>query len=253
MANYYLITATAPSPLPIREKQAYVQSLYLTGCTYQKEKKRNQGFLHKFASSLGFKPVLDYLDNESRYFRPSVESPEEYKTPQEMLFEGLNTPVNSVAVMEFYLPFRKMSHPDPRFSYNTKVLAEKFHFFLQKVFPDLLIVLKIVDNAPKVSSRDYVLQSFYRSLNDSVVTIEDSIPALLAKEDLEYILTRLQPLSKEPVGIAQFPCNVCEHNTFGKEPYHIEIVYLERNGKQDPIGKRSDYGYGEELYTLPAI
>lgn len=251
--SYYAVTATAFSPLPLKEKQAYVQSLYVAGCTYQKDVKRNQGFLHKFASSLGFKPVLPHLDNESRYFRPAVESPAGYKDPQELLFDGLHTPVNSATVMAFYLPFCKMSHSEQRFSYNTKALTEKFQAFLRKVFPDLLIALEVVENAPEVSPMEFVLQDFYRSLTDSIVTIECSVPILLTEEELHNNLTLLQPLCQTPIGIAQFPCNVCEHNTFGEHLYHIEIVYLRRNGEEHTIGKRSDYGYGEELYTLHAI
>lgn len=239
--NYLLISVSSNDLLSLRERQKYVSKLFMSDCTYQTDKIRNQGFIYKFASSIGFKPVLSYIDNRNRYFEPKVYSPDDYLTPLDLLYEGMRTPVQTFEIMEFYIPIKKISHPKTQFCYNTIDISEKFTTFFQKVFPNLQVRLTKIDKLPDYPSKTFLFEYFYRSIGPLPVTIESSIPELLSKEDIEYILPKLQTLTEASIDISQYPCEVCEHNSFGKNKYHIEIVYLSRNGNDISDQRKSEY------------
>lgn len=240
--SYIAISLSSKEPLSLIEKQAYVNSLYRSPCTYQADVKRNQGFVHKFASSIGFKPVLSYVDNGSQYFNPEELSPETYKNPVDLLFEGLNTPVQSLEIINFVLPVEQISHPKDQFSYWTKDLAEKAKSFFQKVFPELEVKTLELEESPTLSVKDFVLEHFYRSLDENNYTNELSIPFLLKKEEVNDIIQTLQVLTDIHIGIAQYKCNVCKHNSGGKNKFHIEVVYLSRNGESQLEEMKKEYG-----------
>ena len=213
--------------LSLKERKKYIEKMYSKPVTYS-EAKRKHGLVLKFNNAIGFKPVTTIVDNRSVVNRPIEEVPEEYETPEDLLFENMRVPIESFNILEFYIPVKKVKHPKQKFSYKTENIADKWIAFLQKVWPELHVKKEYFEELPKLSLRDFAFQYFHKCLDEEFsYTIEFSSVARLTKEDIDYMLPKLQTLTKKTIAIHQYECEVCKYNTFGEKDVHIEIVYDE--------------------------
>ncbi|PLS18866.1 hypothetical protein CVD28_00250 [Bacillus sp. M6-12] len=246
---FYKVTLSSREKMTLTEKKKYIDSMYREEPKYGTNQKRNQGFLTKFNNSIGFKPVVSTVTHNNTVISQTVESPEEYLPPQDILMEHFHTPLNSNEIISFYLEDKKMVHPNPQFSYEGKMVSQKWNAFLQKVFPQLLVTTEIVEEIPKLSLKEFTLQYFYRNLNPEVnYTLEFRSKELLDKDEMREILSVIQDLSNDKITIGQQYCKTCAGYSDGKEPYHIEIVYLTFYGRDEE--EKTYEEYGEGIYKL---
>lgn len=247
--KYNKISVSSNDLLSLKSKREYINSLFSQSATYQKDVKRNNGFIHKFNNAIGFKPVVHNFDNFNCSPSPKIESPESYLSPKNLIFESLRTPIVSFSIFEFYIPIKQIEHPNQKYSYNTLDISNKFSDFLKKVFPELIVENELIEELPKQSLRDFAFESFYSQLGENInYTIEFSSSEKLSDDDIAYMLPKLQLLTKDTITIAQFPCKSCTEHSGGKKPYHIEIVYLTWYGKDKREETYKDYG--DSIYKL---
>jgi hypothetical protein len=232
--------------LSLKNKSAYINSFYRD--FNEGKRKTIDGFIVKFNNSIGFKPVIDMV-KESIVIKKTEENPNEYIAPSELLFNNIETPVESFDIAVFYISKKDIIHTKQEYSYNTYDIGDKWKNFLEKVFPNLLVKIEYVNKRPKLSLRDYAFQYFYNSIHEIYqLTIEFSSRKKLKDVDIAYILPKLQTLSKERISIAQFECKACLNNSKGKDKFHIEIVYLSRNGKDQ--SEEAYKNYGNSIYKV---
>lgn len=238
------------TPISIEEKKKYIDSFYPKYATYQGDKHKNQGFLYKFNSAIGFKDLVGFSDNKGSYCRPKVESPDEYLAPKHLLEDNMHVDFeNQQSILSFYVPKQSMTHPNKTHSYDTCLMAEKFVSFLQKVFPTLEIEMSEVNAIPSPSLFEFSRDYFFKSLEKEIaVTLEFSSEQTLTQEELTSLLTELQPLSNDKIGIAQYKCDTCFEHSSGTKPFHIEVVYLTWYGKD--IVEKTKKEYGDVLFYI---
>jgi hypothetical protein len=247
--TFHKVTLSSKEKLTLLEKKKYIDSMYQEDVHYIPNKKRNQGFLTKFNNSIGFKPVVSTVTSDDRVIPKAIESPEDYLSPDDILMEHFHTPVDSNDIICFYLEDKKIHHPNPEFSYETKMIATKWYNFLQKVFPQLLVTIERVEAIESLSLKDFTLQYFYRNLNQQInYTIEFRSKELLKHQDIKEILPVLQELSNDKITIGQNYCSTCAGYSDGKEPYHIEVVYLTFYGRDEE--EKTYQEYGEGIYRV---
>lgn len=224
---YIKVSVYSNDLMSLKERKKYIEKLYPSPVTYS-EAQRKHGLILKFNNAIGFKPVTTIVDNRSVVHRPAEEIPEGYETPEDLIFEHMRTPLESFNILEFYIPVKKVKHPKQQFAYKTEVAANKWIAFLQKVWPELEVSKAYVEEVPKLSLREFAFQYFFKCLDFSInYTIEFSSVALLTKEDIDYILPKLQTIAGTKIAVHQYPCEVCKYNTFGEKDIHIELVYGE--------------------------
>lgn len=246
--SYLKVSLYSDDLMTLKERKKHIESMYGERRNYT-QKKINIGFIHKFNNSIGFKPVVGHDDNYGRYYRPEVESPEDYLSPKDILFKNMRTPLDSFELLVFYIPDKEITHTIEKFTYNGSDIACKWESFLKKVFPKLKVKTNRIEEIPKQSLRDFTLEYFFRNLNNTLnYTIEFSSDELLSNEDLDYIVPKIQQFSNDTITVAQFPCKACVANTNGEKNYHIEVVYLTWYGK-DRIEKTYDE-YQDRIYKI---
>lgn len=246
---WHKVTLSSKENLTLMEKKQYIDSMYCEEQKYGSDQKRNPGFLTKFNNAIGFKPVVSTIAQHNVVIPKAVESPEDYLSPQDVLIEHIQTPLDSNVIICFYLEDKNIVHPLSKYSYETKVIAEKWKDFLQKVFPHLIVTNECVDEIPCLSLKDYTLQYFYRNLSQDVnYTIEFRSEKQLTNDEMKDILTRIQELSNDKITIGQNYCSTCAEGSEGKEPYHIEIVYLTFYGRDEE--QKTYEEYGESIYKI---
>lgn len=98
---------------------------------------------------------------------------------------------------------------------------------------------------PSLSLKEFALQFFYRYLSQNInYTIEFSSKNQLTNDEMKEILYRIQELSNDKITIGQHYCSTCAEYSDGKEPYHIEIVYLTFYGRNEEQKTYEEYGEG---------
>lgn len=243
--TFHKVTISSKEKLTLMEKKNYINSMYCEEPKYGAEKKRNQGFLTKFNNSIGFKPVVSMITHDDRVIPENVKSPEDYLTPHDILLEHFHTPFDSNDIICFYLEDKKMVHPKQQFSYETRMIAKKWSEFLQKVFPQLIVTNQVVEEVPPLSLKDFALEYFYRNLSQEVnYTIEFRSKEQLTNDEMKEIVSLIQDLSNDKITIGQQYCSTCAKYSDGKEPYHIEIVYLTFYGRDEEQKTYEEYGEG---------
>jgi hypothetical protein len=226
--KYFKVCLYSNDLLSLKEKRKIINAMYGERATYS-DKKRNIGFMAKFNNAIGFSDVEIHEDNYNRFGRlQKVKNPEEYISPEMLLFHNLRTPVESFTILEFYIPDMEYKHTYEKYSYKTKMIALKWKKFLDKVFPDLEASFEVVKEKPELSTKEFAFQFFYSNLEEFPVTIEFGTNEKLTKKDIKYMLPKLQTLTNDKITIGQFECETCQERGF---KYHTEIVYLTWYGK----------------------
>lgn len=224
--SYFKISLYSNELLTMEQRKAYIDKLYSEPATYNKDKKRNSGFIRKFNNSIGFKDVVLQWDNYNSAKCLEMENPENYLSPIDIIVEGIRTPILSFNIVEFYIPKTFVEHINKKYSYNTRTIAIKWRKFLMKVFPELNTSFEVVEEKPKLSLRDFALEYFYLNIDrDSRYTIEFRSERLLTDKEIEFILPKIQTLTNYKISIHQQYCETCSEYSEGKQPFHIEIDY----------------------------
>lgn len=131
---FHKVTLSSKDKLTLIEKKNYINSMYEEEEKWKSDQKRNQGFLMKFNNSIGFKPVVSTIFPHNAVIPQAVEIPDDYLSPQDILLEYIHTPLDSHDVICFYLEDKKVVHPNPKFSYETKIIAKKMVRFFTESF-----------------------------------------------------------------------------------------------------------------------
>jgi hypothetical protein len=232
--------------LSLKDKSAYIKSFYRDHNIDEREQK-NDGFIVKFNNSIGFKPVIDIAKSGFVLQKTEV-NPEDFIAPAELLFNNMETPVESFDIAVFYIAKKNIKHTKQEFSYDTYDIAKKWQKFLEKVYPKLLVKIDYISKRPKLSLRDFTFQYFYRNLQENFpYTLEFSSKKKLKNADMAYIVPKLQTLSNDRISIAQRECETCLEYSNGINKFHIEIVYLTKYGTDNDSEKAYKY-YGDSIY-----
>lgn len=225
MHKYMQISLTSEKDVTHDQRKAYLSSLY--GNTYERKK----GVVFKFCGSIGFKPVLyDPYSEFPILIAPKVASPNSYVDPEKMLYDALYANLNERGIVNFFIPICDETHPDPRYSYNSANIGQKFAKFLEKVYPDLIVSVSWMDDF-EVPVKDFVLNYIYRNLdfNEELYTVECSSSRLLTDEEIKEIYRDMNGVAKYGWKIDQFYCETCK-KYHEDAPYHIMVVYDKENG-----------------------
>jgi hypothetical protein len=224
MYKYIQISLTSPNAVTHEQRKAYLSSLY--GSTYEKKK----GLIFKFCGSIGFKPVLyDPYSEFPILLSPQITSPESYVDPEKMLYDALHANLSEHGIVNFTIPLYDESHPDPRYSYSSANIGQKFAKFLEKVYPDLIVSVYWL-NEFDMPVKDFILNYIYRNLdfNEELYTVECSSHRLLTDEEIKDIYHAMNGIAKYGWKIDQFYCDTCK-KYHEDSPYHIMVVYDKEN------------------------
>jgi len=180
-----------------------------------------RGIINKFNNSIGFKSVS--FDPVERCFPGEVESPDDYKSPCAALFEALKVVPEGNIIAYIKVDDIDVLHPIAKYTYNQKIICEKFVKFVRKVYPD--IIVDVVDEIDD-SLENRILNYFYLCLAEGDhINAELSSNRLLEEKEKSYILEVLRSITECQIDINQFYCETCAgyHKDY---PYHIEIEYV---------------------------
>lgn len=207
------------------EKRRYIDKLYPREATYSK-KRRNMGMVHKFNNSIGFKNVTDCLDNYNCIIRSAIKNPDDYITPEDLIFKSLKPSFKRFEICTFIVKNTTIKHPINQYSFSTRKIMNKFARFLEKVFPETYCTIEILENNENITLEEDILNDFFLSISDSpFYTIEVSAPRKLTEDEVSNIINTLKTVSNLDIGIRQEICQTCIEHSNGENPYHIKIVY----------------------------
>lgn len=221
MSKYIQIFMKAAEPISHRKRKEYLDSLY--GNCYE----HRFGMIEKFVKAVGYNDILtDMVSDFPSVFDAKIKSPEDYTMPDDLLREGLHIDLGPRRIAQFVIPMGSQKHPDRRFSYSHKVLCGKFVNFLRKVYPELCIEAKVIEDY-EMSLKDFTLDFFYKSMDVNGIhfTIEFAAHRLLENDEIASIEKVLKEAFDYPVKVSQYYCETCEKYHPG-HPYHTEIEYL---------------------------
>lgn len=202
------------------ERKKYLKSFY--GSVYDKKK----GSVTKFCTSIGFKPVMDDYHTDYPIIHPAeIKSPDTYVSPEDMLYRHIWVDLSSNGVLKFVVPMGEQVHPNKKYSYSHKDICEQFVKFLNKVYPNLKVEMKIVDSF-RYTVKTFVLNFIYQNLDfkDDCYTVECSSHRLLSEQEIQQIYKDMQGTTEYNWHIEQYYCETCK-GYHPHAPYHIEVVY----------------------------
>lgn len=218
--GYFVLYMKSHNEVSDMDRKKYLNSLY-GDCMNHK-----YGMLEKFNKAVGYGDLDDDIVKEYPVVNSAkVKSPESYKTPLSLLYEGLHIDLEKKGILKFVLRDETFKHPIEKYSYSTYELLEKLQKFLSKVYSNVVFEIKSQkEYRPKL--KIFILDWFYRNmgLGDIYYTVELSSHRLLSQSEISFIENRLKQLYKYPFHIEQYWCETC-YGYHKESPYHIEIVY----------------------------
>lgn len=219
------LTMTSKEGIDNLKRKEYINKFYRNCVTYS-DGKRNIGILDKFNNAIGFKNVMDYVDNQSVIHRALVDSPEDYKNPSDLLIWALSPCLIDNNIVSFTVKQEKIKHPNELYSYDTNVIMIKFKKFLEKIFPNTNLSIEYLNELKDLSITDFVVNEFFLGLDyKEEYTVETSINRLLNDEEIDNVLKVLKTMTILNISINQSYCKTCSEYSNELSPYHIEIVY----------------------------
>lgn len=208
---YYKLTLKPKDKICELDKKKYIDKLF-------KDK------IEKFTRAVGFADVQDKII-DSVLIKPNVESLKSYIKPNEILYRSLKPSFKEDEVCAFILKKQIVKHNYKKYTYGTLQLLEKFKKFLEKVFPELYVIIDELKDEPKRTLVEFVRDDFYINLGDKYTTVEVSAERLLDENELHTIYQCLSGISNSKYKIYQRYCETCYEYTNGKSPYHIELIF----------------------------
>lgn len=205
-----------------KEQLAFVHKMY----TYPNDNggKVKLGVFEKFSNSLGYKPLdWHYLEGWS-IKEKTVESPEDYQTPYDLMCDTISFFNEKNELASFIVEVGEMVHTDSKYSYNTLDMMLKFQEFLYKVYKGVIrIEFKLIKSA-KLSVKDWLLSHFYSTVAmGEEYDTECALPRLLTKREKKSILDTISKYVSYKADINQFHCETCASYD-STRPYHTELV-----------------------------
>lgn len=202
------------------ERKAYLNSLW--GSPSNKKK----GSIMKFCTSIGFKPVMyDICTDYPIVHEPTIEMPENYTNPEQMLYKALWVDMENKGIVKFVVPIGDEKHFVSKYTYNREDICKQFVKFLKKVYPNIQIEMTYLESF-RYTVKTFVLNHFYQCMDfkDSSYTVECSAHRLLTNKEIEKIYQDMDGATDYKWHIEQFYCETCKAY-HSHAPYHIEVVY----------------------------
>lgn len=207
------------------KRKEYLNKFYETHC-FAPNGKRILNVIEKFNNAIGFKKVIGYTDNKCIFHDAEVNSPENYKSPNEILLFGLNPCLVDNNILSVTVKKEIFEHTVKEYTYDTDTIMIKFKSFLEKIFPDLIIEMEYLDEIEKLSTPGFVLNEFFLGLDyEKVYTVEASVSRLLNKCEINHLLDTLKTITTLDISINQAYCKTCDEQSNGLTPIHIELIY----------------------------
>ena len=190
------------------------------------------GAIQKFSSAIGFSDVMDKPVIEHGFYTSSkYENPEEYLTPQQLLFSGMYFLNKPKEIVSFIVENKRMHHNLRKYSYDTLEMLVKFQSFIYKIYGDKVRLEISISSSLKISVRDKLLSHFYLCYAESkYVDNEVMLNRFINKKETKYLIDFFSSLGESVYLHTNFDLDILSKDQIRNEPDTInytELRYLD--------------------------